>query len=107
MAPAGMPAAQDAAEKVEALTNKGVGVYSDELQLLGEDGSPTRLTGCCRLGRSVVSVVSGSATSVCSFDCLSSATGESFLECFAGHAAFHLRGSNVSGPSTPPMGDNP
>ena len=28
--------------------------------------------------------------SVCSFDCLRSVTGEFFLECFAGHAAFTL-----------------
>ena len=28
--------------------------------------------------------------SVCSFDCLRSVTGEFFLECFAGHAAFSL-----------------
>ena len=61
------------------LTSMGVSVSSDELQLLGEDGFLTRLTGCLHLGRSAVSVGFGSATSVCSFDCLSSATGESSL----------------------------
>ena len=89
------------------VAKQGCRVYSDEVQLLGADGSPTRLTGCCRPGQSVVSVVSGSATSVGSSVCLSSATGDFFLEGFLGHAAFHLRCRNVSGLSTPPLGDNP
>ena len=48
--PSNADLAEDAADKVETLTNTGVGIYSEALQLLGADGSPTRLTGCRHLG---------------------------------------------------------